>query len=407
MPKQSHAGSKMPSHRQRRVKAVTVLAVISLAIGIAGNAFVYSLVDSLVNLRLPYTDPDRIVLLGQRENTMPDAALTNLLSALPVWADYRERSQTLVDWATMTLEFMSVSDGERAVWIMVGAATPSFFHVLGERTARGRVFTELEGAEGGAKVAHDVYPYTAFSTYSSLLFPAWALADGLEAFAMRVADPPTRERLVSEMRTIFLQQTGAGPESVQFREVEGRPELQGRLLSDMLAESGRPTTLDEGVEALIDLELAGGFIGIFEGMSEEDVVRIMRHESGMFETDGDLVRPGVGFPHPRSYGSFPRILGKYVREDGVLTLEEAIRKMTNLPSTWLGQSDRGTIGVGMAADLVVFDPETIRDRAEFTDPHHYSIGIRHVFVAGEQVLDEGQMTAARPGRFLERADRQR
>ncbi len=139
--------------RRRRARVVSGLAVLSLALGIAGNAVVFSLVDSLVNLRLPYAEPERIVLLGQRESTAPDVALASLLSALPVWADYRERSSTLTEWAAITMSFMSVSREDRSVSVMVGAATPSFFRVLGEQTARGRVFTDLEGVEGGPKVA--------------------------------------------------------------------------------------------------------------------------------------------------------------------------------------------------------------------------------------------------------------
>jgi hypothetical protein len=127
--------------------------VTALALGIAGNAVVFSLVDSLIHLRLPYAEPERIVLLGQLENTGPDAALASILSALPVWADFRERSSTLTEWAVITLSFMSVSDEDRYVAVMVGSATPSFFSVLGEQTVRGRVFTDLEGAEGGPKVA--------------------------------------------------------------------------------------------------------------------------------------------------------------------------------------------------------------------------------------------------------------
>ena len=260
-------------------------------------------------------------------------------------------------------------------------------------------------AAAGQEVVHDVYPYTAFSTYSDLLFPPWALADGADAFSARVADPATRARLVSEMRTIYGQQTGPGPESVQFRTLDGREDMTGRTLADYLVDAGRPTTLDETIEVLIELQLGGGFIGIFHGMDEADVIRIMQHPMAMFETDGDLVQPGVGFPHPRTYGSFPRILGRYVRELEVLTLEEAVRKMTSAPADWLGQSDRGRLAVDMVADITVFDTDRITDRAEFTDPHHYSDGVVHVWVGGTAVLRAGAMTGALPGRFLHRERR--
>lgn len=269
-----------------------------------------------------------------------------------------------------------------------------------------RTLALLDSASAaGQDVVHDVYPYTAFSTYSDLLFPSWVLADGPDAFAARVADPTVRSRLVSEMRTIYGQQTGPGPESVQFRTLDGRPDMTGRTLADYLVDAGRPTTLDETIEVLIELQLNGRFIGNFYGMDEADIIRIMQHPTAMFETDGDLVQPGVGFPHPRTYGSFPRILGRYVRELGVLTMEEAVRKMTSAPAEWLGQADRGRLAVGMVADITVFDADRITDRAQFTDPHHYSEGVVHVWVGGTAVLREEEMTGARPGRFLERRGR--
>jgi len=224
----------------------------------------------------------------------------------------------------------------------------------------------------------------------------------VDAFAARIGDPATRSRIVAEMRVIFLQQTGAGPQSVQFRELAGYPEMQGQTLADLLTIRGRPVTVDAGIEALIELQLEGGFIGIFHGMSEDDVIRIMQHPTAMFETDGDLVEPGTGFPHPRSYGSFPRILSKYVRDQGVLTLEQAVRKMSAQPAAWLHETERGTLAPGMMADVVIFDADQIQDRAEYTDPHHYSDGVVHVIVNGVPVLEAGELSGARPGRFLER-----
>jgi N-acyl-D-aspartate/D-glutamate deacylase len=204
------------------------------------------------------------------------------------------------------------------------------------------------------------------------------------------------------MRVRFGQQAGSGPESIQFREMEAHPELQGRTLADYLADRGRVTTVPEAVEALIELQLEGGFIGIFHGMEDGDVERIMRHPTAMFETDGDLVEPGAGFPHPRSYGSFPRVLARYVRERGVLTLEQAVHKMTGLTAAWHHQSERGLLRPGQFADIVVFDPERIADRSEYTDPHHYSEGVVWLLVNGETAIAEGEITGALPGRFLER-----
>jgi N-acyl-D-aspartate/D-glutamate deacylase len=269
-----------------------------------------------------------------------------------------------------------------------------------------RILALLDSAAAaGRALAFDVYPYEAYSTSSDLMFPAWVLADGTAAFARRVADPSTRARLVREMRELFPRQTGPGPETIRFREVASRPRLAGRTLANHLRDLGRPVTIDAAVEALIALQLEGGFIGVFTGMDEGDIERFIRHPRAMFETDGDLVQPGTGFPHPRSYGSFPRVLSRYVRERKTLTLTDAVRRMTRMPAEWLAQRDRGVLLPGKAADIVVFDPETIADRAQYTDPHHYAEGITHVLVNGQFVLRDRVMTGAKPGRFLSRQHR--
>lgn len=268
-------------------------------------------------------------------------------------------------------------------------------------TAKSIALIEAANA-AGQRVAHDLYPYTAFSTYSDLMFPAWALADGKDAFARRVADPATRARLVAEMLRIFPQQAGPAPASIQFRDVDFDASLSGKTLEDYLKAKGRAATLPEAVEALIELQLRGGFIGIFHAMDEADVERVMRHPLSMFETDGDLIELGKGFPHPRSLGSFPRVLGRYVRERHVLTLEQAVRKMTGQAADWWGQRERGRLAPGAFADVVVLDADRVADRATYSDPHHFPEGIRDVIVNGTPVIRDGGLTDALPGRFLER-----
>lgn len=266
-----------------------------------------------------------------------------------------------------------------------------------------RILALLDSARAnGVAVAQDVYPYTAYSTYSDLMFPAWALADGAAAFARRVADPATRVRLVREMLVLFPQQTGPSPSSIQFREIASDSSLAGKTLADYLMALGRPVTVAAAVEALIELQLAGGFIGIFHGMDERDVVRFLQHPGTMVETDGDLVTPGTGHPHPRTYGSFPRVLERYVRDSSVMSLEAAVQRMTSLPAQWIGTTDRGTVAPGQKADLVIFDAGEIRDRSTYIDPHHYPTGVRHVVINGTLVLDDGTMTGATPGVFLPR-----
>ena len=135
-------------------------------------------------------------------------------------------------------------------------------------------------------------------------------------------------------------------------------------------------------------------------MDEPDVIRIMKHPFAMIETDGDPVGYGIGHPHPRSYGAFPRVLARYVRELNVLSLEEAIRRMTSLPMEQIGQNSRGKIAEGMYADVVIFDPNTIQDKATFTQPHQYATGVRHLIVNGVPVIRNGALSGAKPGRVL-------
>lgn len=253
----------------------------------------------------------------------------------------------------------------------------------------------------GLEVTHDLYPYAASSTGSSILFPQWALAGGQDSLVARLDDPVTRRRIEAEMRTIMEEERGGGNlESIQFRVVPADPRYNGRTLADLARDRGLPNTIASGIGLVIELQRAGGFSAIYHSMSEDDVIRIMRHPLAMFETDGDPVGYGVGYPHPRSYGAFPRVLARYVRELGVLTLEEAVHKMTGLAADWIGQRERGRIAEGMFADVVAFDADSVRDRATFTEPHQYAIGMVHVVVNGVSVIRDGSFTGERPGRVI-------
>ncbi len=253
----------------------------------------------------------------------------------------------------------------------------------------------------GLDIRHDLYPYTASSTRSAILFPQWVLAGGPEEFAKRVTDPELLPQIREEMREIFMRdRTGGDLNRLQIRVLPADPSYNGKTLADMAADRGLPNDVETGIDLAIELELEGGFSAIFHAMDEQDVIRIMQHPIAMFETDGDPVAWGVGYPHPRSYGAFPRVLARYVRELGVLTLEEAVRKMTSMPADQYNQPERGRIVEGAYADLTVFDPATIRDQATYTDPHRYPTGIDHVMVNGRFVIRAGALTGERPGAWI-------
>ena len=159
-------------------------------------------------------------------------------------------------------------------------------------------------------------------------------------------------------------------------------------------------TIENAAETTLWLVEQGGCQGIFHAMSDEDVERILVHPTTMIGSDGAVVVFGQSNPHPRSYGTFPRVLGTYVRDKNVLTLEEAVRKMSSFPAARLRIADRGILRPGMKADIVIFDPLTIRDTATFEKPHAYAEGFSWILVNGEVVFENGAMTKARPGRVL-------
>jgi N-acyl-D-aspartate/D-glutamate deacylase len=260
----------------------------------------------------------------------------------------------------------------------------------------------------GLDVKHDLYPYTASSTGSSILFPAWALAGGQDSLVARLRDAATRRRIEAAMVPLMEEERGGGDLSrIQFRVVPSNRRYNGKTLADLARDRRLPSTTGTGIQLVIELQMMGGFSAIYHSIGEEDVRRIMRHPLAMFETDGDPVGYGVGFPHPRSYGSFPRVLGRYVRELHVLTLEQAIQKMTSMPADQIGQPERGRIGPGRYADIVIFDAETVTDRATFTDPHQFAVGMRYVVINGVPVIWDGALTGARPGTVLRGPARRR
>ena len=259
-----------------------------------------------------------------------------------------------------------------------------------------------EARARGVDVTIDQYPYTASSTsFSAALFPSWALEGGADARAARLTEPESRARVREAVIGKIRNERGGGDASrLQIAAFPDDPSLDGQTLADVLHERGREPTVVAAGELVIEIVERGGATGIFHAMDEEDVERILASPFTMVASDGEIPVFGRGQPHPRSYGTFARVLGVYVREKGLLTLEDAVRKMTSLPATRVGLSERGLVRPGMKADLVVFDPATIRDRATFERPHAYAEGVSCVLVNGILVVDEGRLTGVRPGRVL-------
>jgi len=255
----------------------------------------------------------------------------------------------------------------------------------------------------GLDVSIDQYAYTATSTGTTVLFPAWSLAGGGDSLRVRLADPAQRTRIEEGIRATILEERGGGELArIQLARVGFRPEWNGRTFADIAKERAEEPSLDFAVRLAIEIQQNGGASGVWHVVDEADVLRIMQHPFTMISSDGGIGVPGDGHPHPRHYGAFARVLGRYVREQNVLSLEEAVRKMTSLPAWRIGQPERGRLAEGAFADIVVFDPATITDRATFEDPHQFSVGVRHVVVNGVPVLIAGSLTGEKPGRILRR-----
>lgn len=242
----------------------------------------------------------------------------------------------------------------------------------------------------GVDVSADQYPYEASSTTLTALLPTWALDGGVEAMRHRLANGDERQRLRHEI--LHGPPDGRSyrafePETVIIASAPDRT-LIGSSLGDIGELSGR-----EPVDVMLDVlrDYGGGVEVVIFAIGDDDIRRVMCHPQVAVASDGWTLHPSAGgTPHPRSYGTFARVLGHYVREEKVLTLPEAVRKMTSLPAQRLGVSDLGVVRRGARADLVVFDPERIRDRATFTAPHQFCEGVTHVFVNGVPVIVEGE-----------------
>ncbi len=253
----------------------------------------------------------------------------------------------------------------------------------------------------GLDIMIDQYPYTASYTSISILIPAWAMAGGDEVFKTRLQDPVLRDSIKNGIvYNLVNDRGGADLRRVQFAKVSWKSNLEGRTLYDWAIEKGLDSTMQTGAELVMEAQTNGGASCVFFAMSDEDVDRIMLHPQTMIASDGRLVRPGEGHPHPRWYGTFPRVLGHYVRERGLLPLGLAIKKMTSMPAERLRLKDRGRIQEGAFADIVIFDPETVIDRATFFEPHQYPEGIPFVLVNGVFMVDDGNFTENRSGRVL-------
>lgn len=254
----------------------------------------------------------------------------------------------------------------------------------------------------GVDVTSDAYPYTASSTsLASALLPSWAAEGGRKKMLERLADPGQRKKIRAEViDAIRLERGGGDPKNIQIAWAPADPAIAGKTLDVLMRAKNIQPTIENAADFALQLIERGEVRGIFHAISESDMERILAHPATMIASDGEVAIFGRAAPHPRAYGTFARVLGVYVREKKLLSLEEAVRKMSSLPAARVGLTDRGLLRPGMKADVVVFDAQKIRDRATYENPHQYAEGVVHVLINGVPVLLDGAMTEARPGVVL-------
>ena len=258
-----------------------------------------------------------------------------------------------------------------------------------------------EARARGVDVTIDQYPYTASSTGLAALFPQWAQESGAAAFQERANAPEQRAKILAAVaRNIEVDRGGGDPKNVVFASCGFDKSLAGKNLAEVTAARGRQVTFENAALTALEMQLKGGCSTIYHAIGEEDLERILRYPYTMIASDGGIPTFGEDVPHPRNYGTFARVLGRYVRERKVLTLEEAVRRMTSLPAVRFRIMDRGLLRAGMKADIGIFDAAVVADKAEFANPHQYAVGFEHVLVNGQPVLKDQKMTAVRSGRVL-------
>ena len=249
----------------------------------------------------------------------------------------------------------------------------------------------------GLMVTVDQYAYTASSTSLDSRLPSWFLAGGREEAKKRLTDPPTRERLISDMKEALKRSGFKDYDYAVIASYGPDHSFNGKSIAAVTTLVKHKDDVKSQIDQIIEMYAAGGAGMVYHGMGEDDVKRIMQEPFTMIASDSGVRQVDESVPHPRGYGNNARVLGHYVRELKLISLEDAIRKMTSLPAQTFGFRDRGLIREGFAADLVIFDENTIMDRATYDKPHQFPVGIAYVIVNGITVLANEQMTTARPG----------
>lgn len=254
----------------------------------------------------------------------------------------------------------------------------------------------------GLRITQDQYMYTASSTGISQLIPAEAREGTLADFRSRVDDPALRESIVTEMKQSLTTSGRTNYSYAVIASYDADPSLNGLNIVEAAQKVLGGTSLPHQIDMILAIQYKGGAAGVFHSMQEPDLLKFLKHPNTMIAADSSVRVYESGVPHPRGYGNNARAISRYVREQKILTLEEAIQKMTSLPAETFGLKDRGRLVEGAPADVLLFDSEKLTDNATFKNPHQYAEGMEWVWVNGVDVIRDGSRTRNRPGDIIRR-----
>lgn len=359
----------------KKMEALVEQGMIDGAVGLS---------TGLIYVPGTYAKTDEITNLARIAALYGGLYATHMRSEGEGVADAIRESIQIAEQAGLPLEISHFKISNKKMW----GQTPMTIGLVREARARGLMVTV------------DQYAYTASSTSLESRLPAWLRSGGLQEAKKRLADKATRERVKKEMKE-GLKRSGFKDYSyAMVADYKPDRSFNGKSIAEVTKQVSGKKDVKNQIEQIIAMYEAGGAGMIYHGMNEGDVQRIMREPFTMIASDSGVRRIDESVPHPRGYGNNARVLGHYVRELQIISLEDAIRKMTSLPAQTFGFRDRGMVREGFAADLTIFDEKVISDQATYEKPHQYPVGISYVLVNGELVFAGGAMTGARPGMAL-------
>jgi N-acyl-D-amino-acid deacylase len=328
-----------------------------------------------------YAKTDEITDLARIAARYGGVYATHMRSEGEYVADAIRESIQIGEQAGLPVEISHFKISSKKLW----GQTPMTLGLVREARARGLMVTV------------DQYAYTASSTSLESRLPGWLRAGGLNEAKKRLADQSTRERVMNEMKDVLKRNGFKDYSYAVVASYAPDKSFNGKSIAEITNQARGKKDVKSQIEQIIAMYEAGGAGMIYHGMNEDDVQQIMREPFTMIASDSGVHQQDESVPHPRGYGNNVRVLGHYVRELHLISLEDAIRKMTSLPAQTFGFRDRGMVREGFAADLTIFDEKTVADRATFDKPHQYPVGISKVIVIGELVLVNDQVGSARPG----------